>query len=195
MSTLKDTAKELSTTLKLTTDDSKAFELHGDFGIMCERAIEKIGEKQTFYLTKHSVRPITARKKTMQATDLFFVAEEDPKVQLRCTILFDLQNIFLSSDKYLSLKELGQGTDGKDILASLAMFTVDAVTRTGRYPMKYSLASERLGFSIEHKYSDDEMAQLRTKYRESDELKAGRTDASRDISWLEIKHTIITPLD
>lgn len=183
-------AQEMAVAMTLTSDDSRAFEIRGSFGQQVEPAIGHV-----LCLVEHKVRDIDTVRGEMSVTDLFFQREtvEDGEYapKMKSTPAFDLQNIFLSDDPTVSLKKLGEGTDGSDVMSKLACFTVDRVVPTGIYPMKKSKASELLKFSDGHKYTDSERATLRAKYLEDDVMKGPRTDVP-DLEWYEIRHVFIS---
>jgi len=188
--TIKEQALKMATAIELTSDDSRTFEIRGSFGQQLTPCVSA-----NMFLVHHDVRVIQGRKGKLSFTDLFFQQEDDEKKRAKCTLAFDAQNIFLATDPKTSLKKLGEGSDGADILKMLASFKVESIVPTGLYPMKYSLAAMQCGFAIGHEYSEADMSKLRSQYRANDGAnKVARPDATDDIGWLEIQHVHISPL-
>ena len=178
-------AREILSSLSLTDDDVKRFSPRGSLASQLATSIGKI----------MCIIGITTKSfGDTELTVLQLAQEQDASVRADLTIAYDLQNMYLSSDKETSLHELGIGNEGSQALDLVAAFQVDDITETGTFPFKFSRAAQDLDISIGADSSDIDWKKLRTKYNESADMKAMRTDAERDISWLEIKHIYITPI-
>jgi hypothetical protein len=191
MTTISDKAGTLLKTIQLTSDDIKRFDPRGSFGSQLEKCVgEAVILVDVDTVTRNS------NSGEVELTVLKYAQETNERHRANCTIAYDLQNIFLSQDPTTSLLQIGTGNQGEDALKHLAYFTVDKVISTGIWPMKYSKAAEMLGYQLGK--TDMERADwdaLRKKYDSSDAMKGPREDATGDISWLEIKHVLISPME
>lgn len=188
MSVISDRADELLKSITLTSDDVKRFEPRGSFAM---QVMDSIGE--TMCLTDTDLRKVNGKNGELEFTMLKFTQESNEKHRANCTVAYDFQNIFLSSDPEVSLHKLGEGNQGEDALQHVAHFVVDKVTPTGIYPMKYSKAAQAVGLPLGKDLTDGDWTMLRAKYKVSEDMKTARTDNTDDISWLEIKHVFISP--
>lgn len=189
---LSEKTEQIANAIELTSDDRKTLDVRAGFG---KKAEESVGE--VVCLTSSKQRDIKTRLgNTMTITDLYYQQETDPNKLFKLTPLFDLQNLFFSADPERSLNRVYEGTDGRELLSKIAVFRIDKVTPTGIFPMRYSLSAQQLGYAVDHQYSDAEHGLLRAKYRESDAMKAIRTDVTpADYDWLQIRHVFITPTE
>jgi len=186
--TIQEKARETLKAIELTSDDSKTFESKASFGQQLAGSVGK-----TMLLSESDQRQVNGRTGKLLFTTLKFIQEDDETVTAKCTMAFDFQNIFLSSDPVTSLQRLGQTKGGKTVLENLVQFTVDKVTPTGQYPMRFSLAAQECGLAIDHTYVDADWDKVRAKYRAEDgKYKVARTDAIRDISRFEVQHIFVS---
>lgn len=185
---ISERAHELAKSVVLTADDAKRFEPRGSFA---QQVAESIGK--TIEMVKHDTKTVTERHGDAQLTVLFF-SELENGLKSKLTVAYDFQNIFLTKDTKKSLKQLGTETSPESSVELMGKFTVEKIIPTGIYPMKWSLAAQELGYPIGKVYADADWAELRAKYRD-DAFKVSRTDNADDISWLEIQHVHISPLE
>lgn len=184
MSNLTETARKMLADLSLTEDDKKRFSPRGSLASQLEKSIGKV------------MLVIGTRTKELKSgaelTVLQLAQEELQSERADLTPAYDMQNIFLTSDKETSLYELGVGNEGRNALSQLAVFQVDEITNTGKFPFKFSRAAQELDIDIDEPEID--WAKLRAKYNKDEKFQVARDDADRDISWLEIRHIFISPV-
>lgn len=185
---ISERAHELAKSIQLTDDDAKRFEPRGSFAQQVKDSIGK-----TIEMIGHDTKTITERNGQAVLTVLKF-SELENGLKSKLTMAYDFLNIFLTKDTKKSLKQIGIESTPEDALLLMAKFTVNKIVPTGIYPMKWSLASMECGFPIGHTYVDADWATLRAKYKD-DAFKTARTDNADDISWLEIQHVHISPLE
>jgi hypothetical protein len=188
VSVISEKANELLKSISLTSDDEKRFEPRGSFAMQVE---DSIGESMC--LVDTNIRDVNGKNGKLQFTVLNLAQESNEKRRANCTVAYDFQNVFLTSDPETSLHKLGEGNQGELALQHMGYFVVDKVVPTGIYPMKYSKAAQAVGLPLGKELTDADWVMLRAKYKSSDEMKAMREDNTGDISWLEIKHVFISP--
>lgn len=178
---------EILETMPLTEDDKKRFSPRGSLAVQLEHSI---GE--SLFVSGYKTKKFA----DTELTQLKIAEEKSAVVKANLTIAYDLQNVFLTSEKDAenpkSLQDLGVGNDGKDALAPLAYFTVDDIVATGTFPFKYSVACQQLGIGFGEDIED--WKKLSSLYNSSPDMQKARTDAEKDISWLEIRKIYITPI-
>jgi len=184
MSDLKETARKMLADLSLTEDDKKRFSPRGSLASQLEKSIGEV-----------MLVIGTTTKETKNGAELTVLQLAQSKVQSEradLTPAYDMQNIFLSSDKDTSLYDIGVGNEGRNALSQLAVFQVDDITDTGKFPFKFSRAAQELDIEIDA--TDIDWVKLRAKYNKDEKFQVARDDADRDISWLEIRHIFISPV-
>lgn len=186
---IKQRANELAKSITLTSDDKKRFEPRGSFA---QQVVDSIGK--TLCMVDSDLKTVTFRNGQVELTVLKFAELENETNRSKLTCSFDFQNIYLSGDDKKSLQRVGELEGGETAVQLMASFVVDKVDPTGIYPMKYSLAAQELGFVIGRDYSEGDWASVRAKYKD-EAMKVARTDNTDDISWLEIQHIFISPIE
>lgn len=178
---------EILETMPLTEDDKKRFSPRGSLAVQLEQSIG-----QSLFVSGYK----TKKFGDTELTQLKIAEEKSAVVKANLTVAYDLQNIFLTSEKAetspKSLQDLGVGNDGKEALAPLAYFTVDEIVATGTFPFKYSVACQTLGIGFGEDI--DDYKALSKLYNSNPDMQKMRTDAEKDISWLEIRKVYITPI-
>jgi hypothetical protein len=183
----KDAVQAL-TSLNLTKDDKRSLEQKGTFATQVAGIIGK-----SVQFVKAEKREYGSRKLTV----LRFASAENDSCHF--SIAYDMQNIFFDDQPDKSLKSLGEGNEGAEVFPKLAKFQIVKVVPTKTWGLKYSKASQELGISLsdfdEKDVEDIPWKKIRGKWLSDPKFKEMRTDAERDISWLEIQHVFIKPLE
>ncbi len=184
MSDLTNIARKMLAELSLTDDDKKRFSPRGSLASQLTDSIGKV-----VLVIGTTTKEL---KSGSELTVLQLAQEQDQSQRADLTPAYDLQNIYLSTDKETSLLDMGVGNEGRNALAQVAVFQVDSIVPTGKFPFKFSKGAQELGIAIDA--DDIDWVALRAKYNSDAKFTVARDDADRDISWLEIQHIFISPV-
>jgi len=175
----------------LTTDELKSIEGAGTLGTQLERLVGKslffseVGEPR-----KWGEKDITV---------LTFEVEDDTiSKTVSVAPMFDLGAFYLKNtyevteELNVSLRYLAKTTSISEVLENLAAFSIEDVVATNTFPLKSSIAAQELGIARDAPKDDINWDALKELYKSDPAKKLARTDGG-NLSWLEIKHIIISP--